>query len=263
MNKKKEIPIVVKEKVVKKKIKIDNSDLDLVDWSNFTLIKIIEEGVCGGKVCCISVMYTGKKYIIKEMRESMNYGKDYILIDTCKKAFGLQDMNMVRILSDKGQLKIDPTGKSYVNNVQIGDKKCVYCMMDYWENIGDLGKNKNMLDDIDVKKESIKIRLFDGLFRSSDNILRNILVNDTGSLLSIDEGDIYGKRTNVFNKNDWHKSNCSQYEFKVVLDDLLSNENEKLEIVKKQMMYYEFSNEIYDIFENRFKNYREIVMNEL
>ena len=136
-------------------------------------------------------------------------------------------------------------------------------MMDYWENIGDLGKNKNMLDDIDVKKESIKIRLFDGLFRSSDNILRNILVNDTGSLLSIDEGDIYGKRAKVFNKNDWHKSNCSPYEFKVVLDDLLSNENEKLEIVKKQMMYYEFSNEIYDMFENRFKNYREIVMNEL
>ena len=252
-----------KPKVVPSNPFLKNYWLNKIPWREFSDVKVIEEGVCGGKVCCISVMYTGKKYIIKEMRESMNYGKDYILIDTCKKAFGLQDMNMVRILSDKGQLKIDTTSKSYVNNVQIGDKKCVYCMMDYWENIGDLGKNKNMLDDIDVKKESIKIRLFDGLFRSSDNILRNILVNDTGSLLSIDEGDIYGKRAKVFNKNDWHKSNCSPYEFKVVLDDLLSNENEKLEIVKKQMMYYEFSNEIYDMFENRFKNYREIVMNEL
>ena len=42
-----------------------------------------------------------------------------------------------------------------------------------------------------VKKEALKIRLFDGLFRSSDNIPRNILVNDMNELLSIDEGDIF------------------------------------------------------------------------
>ena len=52
-------------------------------------------------------------------------------------------------------------------------------------------------------KESMKIRLFDGLFRRKDNILRNILVNSDGVVLSIDEGDIYGKIKLVFNKNDW------------------------------------------------------------
>ena len=40
----------------------------------------------------------------------------------------------------------------------------------------------------------MKIRLFDGLFMSSDNILKNILVNEYGDLLSIDEGDLFGKR---------------------------------------------------------------------
>ena len=81
----------------------------------------------------------------KYFPEHLSYN-NYILIDKCKKVFGLQDMNMVRILSDKGQLKIDPTKKSYVNNVKIGDKNCVYCMMDYFENIGDLGKNKDMMN---------------------------------------------------------------------------------------------------------------------
>jgi len=207
-------------------------------------------------------MYKGKKYMLKEMRESMNYGRDYILIDKCKKVFGLQDMNMVRILSDKGQLKIDPKGRSYVNNVKVGEKECVYCMMDYWENMGDLGKNKDMMDDVSVKKESLKIRLFDGLFRSSDNILRNILVNEVGSLLSIDEGDIYGKRQKIFNKTDWHKKNCSNEELADVLHDILSNADEKLKVVKEQMKYYEFSDDIYKIFEERFKGYSEIVGTE-
>ena len=38
-------------------------------------------------------------------------------------------------------------------------------MMDYWRNIGDLGKHKHVMSDELVKKEALKIRLFDGLFR--------------------------------------------------------------------------------------------------
>ena len=52
----------------------------------------------------------------------------------------------------------------------------IYCIMDYFENIGDLGKNKNLLNMEYIRKEMWKIRLYDGLFRSSDNILRNILM---------------------------------------------------------------------------------------
>ena len=49
-------------------------------------------------------------------------------------------------------MKIDQKKKSYVNNVKIGEKECIYCMMEYWDNIGDLGKNKQMLENETVKK---------------------------------------------------------------------------------------------------------------
>jgi hypothetical protein len=241
--------------------RITNDKLEFIDWSEFSDIDIIEEGVCGGKVCCISVMYKESKYILKEMRASMNYGKDYILIDQCKRIFGLRDMNMKRIKSNKGQLKIDPSKISFVNNVKIGDKECIYCMMDYWENIGDLGKHKDYMKDESVKKEALKIRLFDGLFRSSDNILRNILVNTKGELLSIDEGDIFGKRINIFNKNDYLRDNCSKELITEVLDELLSDEHNKMAYVKDRFRTYGFKN--YGKFVTRWSLYKLIVFDEL
>lgn len=255
---------VVNKIVVKKEEEVVANDIvESIDWQNFSEVKVLEDGVCGGKVCCISVVYEGKKFILKEMGQSMNYGKDYILVDACKGVFGLRHMNMIRIKSNQGQLKVDPTKKSYVNNVKIGPKDCTYCMMNYWTNIGDLGKNKDKLDSESVKYESLKIRLFDGLFRSSDNILRNILVNEEGELLSIDEGDIYGKRANIFNKNDYTKQTSSKELVDTVLDDLLSNESDKLSVVQKNFELYGFTSSMYDEFETRLKGYRGIVMEEL
>ena len=97
----------------------------------------------------------------------------------------------------------DKKKKTFVGNWKWGEREVVYCVMDDFENVGDLGKNKGFLERDEVFMESLKIRLYDGLFRSSDNILRNILVDSDGVVLSIDEGDIYGKRKLVFNKNDW------------------------------------------------------------
>ena len=251
-----------KLKKKKKHKKVSKQEIiETIDWKEFTEVNILEEGVCGGKVCCISVMYKGSKYILKEMRESMNFGLDYILIDKCKKYFGLKDMNMKRIKSNKGQLKIDPTRKSYVGNVVIGDKQCIYCMMDYWPNIGDLGKHKEVMEDIAVKQEALKIRLFDGLFRSSDNIPRNILVNDKNELLSIDEGDIFGKREKIFNKNDWFTKpeNCSLIFIESVIDELVKID--KLTKIKKLFEYYQFMN--FDEFKLRYETYKKIVMTEL
>ena len=232
---------------------------EFISWSNFTDVQVLEDGVCGGKVCCISVMYNDKKYILKEMKESMNYGKDYLLVDRCKKYFGLKDMNMKRIFSDKGQVKIDTSKQSYVGNVRIEDKYCVYCMMDYWENVGDLGKNKLFLEDPKVKKECLTIRLFDGIFRSSDNILRNILVNDKGELLSIDEGDIFGKRHTIFNKHDWCKKNCSEELFQEVLQELMHQKHRKIVQISKEMIRLNlYSREFF----HRFNHYQSIVDNE-
>jgi len=119
-----------------------------------------------------------------------------------------------------------------------------------------------MLDE-SVKREALKIRLFDGLFRSSDNIPRNILVNDMNELLSIDEGDIFGKREKVFNKHDWFikPENCDKQLFNDVLDELLSDSFRKLKDVEKLFKYYQFMN--FDEFKERFTDYREIIMSEL
>lgn len=251
----------LKEKKVTNK-KPPKSQIEFIDWDMFSEVTIIEEGVCGGKVCCISVMYQGSRYILKEMKKSMNYGLDYILIDKCKPLFQLQDMNMKRIKSNRGQLKLDPTKKSFVGNVIIGDKECIYCMMDYWEHIGDLGKHKYVMKDESVKRQALKIRLFDGLFRSSDNILRNILVNQSHELLSIDEGDIFGKRAKIFNKTDWF-TKPENYSKELVIDvinDLLSDIQDKLS--KIRILFRKYHCMHYEEFKTRFTNYQDIVLSE-
>ena len=45
------------------------SDPEFISWSEFTDVDILEDGVCGGKVCCISVRYKDKRYILKEMKD--------------------------------------------------------------------------------------------------------------------------------------------------------------------------------------------------
>jgi hypothetical protein len=131
-------------------------------------------------------------------------------------------------------------------------------MMDYWDNIGDLGKNKDKLKDIKVVEECLKIRYFDGLFRSSDNILRNILVNEDGELLSIDEGDIFGKRKYILNMNsDWCRISCDKVLVDKVINYFIENK-EMLKIkVKEVMIKYDFDKS--KEFNERIDNYKDIV----
>ena len=98
-----------------------------------------------------------------------------MLVEMFKKEFGIKELGMKRIKSNRGLEVVDKKKKSFVGNWKLGDREVVYCMMDDFENVGDLGKNKGFLERDGVFKESMKIRLFDGLFRSSDNILRNIV----------------------------------------------------------------------------------------
>lgn len=242
--------------------KVLEENLDKISFSEFTNVKILEDGVCGGKVPCLDIMYGGKRYILKQMCESMNNGRDYIFMDKCKTYFDLWDMNMKRIICNKKLVRKDLKIKTFVNNTSFADEDSVYCMMSYFENIGDLGKNKDYLKDDFVIKECLKIRLFDGLFRSSDNIIRNILVNRDGELLSIDEGDIFGKRMNIFNKHEWiSPKNISKETLDEVLEDILSEKDMKIKMITKRMHEYGFSDKI-DEFKSRFNNYKTIVMNE-
>ena len=244
----------------------DESKLEFIDWSRFTNIRVLEEGVCGLKVCCVMVELDGKEYVLKEMRKSFNYGKDYILVDSLKSKFGLRDMKMRRIRSNRGLVVKDKAKKSFVGNWQWAERDVVYCIMGLFKNLGDLGKNKGFLEDISVVRECFKIRLFDGLFCSSDNILRNILVNEGGELLSIDEGDIYGKRTRIFNKTDWcvkwyRANNWSGME---MVNEILEEFNvmDKIGMVKERMEYIGFGDKVTNMVE-RFGNYRKVVFGEL
>ena len=171
-------------------------------------------------------------------------------------------MNMQRVVCDKKLVRKDTKIKTFVGNTSFSDDVSIYCIMDYFENIGDLGKNKDYLKDESILKECLKIRLFDGLFRSSDNILRNILIDKDGSLLSIDEGDIYGKRDRIFNHNEYCcKKNISDDILNDVIEDILSEKDMKIKLIEKKMNEYGFQKFIPE-FLDRFNDYRKIVMSE-
>lgn len=253
-----------KEKKEKDKNDLE-SKLKFIDWSEFKLVKVIEEGVCCGKMCCMIIEYQSKRYILKEMNgKCMNYGRDYMFIDNIKSLFDIKSIGMMRIRCNKGLLKKDKKKKTFVRNWEIGEKDCVYCIMNEFSNIGDLGKNKEKLCNREIIKELYKIRLFDGLFRSSDNILRNILVNDAGILLSIDEGDIFGKRSAIFNKNDWcvKEKDKNMDLINEVLEEMLDNFDYKKDKIIKMLDIFGFSDKI-DEFNDRYKRYKEIVLQEL
>ena len=245
----------------KKEAKKKNK-LKRLSFNDFSELKVLEEGVCGGKVPCLDIIYKGKRYILKQMSESMNYGKDYIFMDECKSIFNLWSMNMERVVCDKKLIRKDLKIKTFVGNTSFSDEEATYCKMDYFDNIGDLGKNKDFLKDERILKECIKIRLFDGLFRSSDNNMRNILIDKAGELLSIDEGDIYGKRDLIFNHNDWcQKKNISDNILNEVINNILSEKDMKIKLIEKKMNEYGFSDKI-DEFKTRFNDYKNIIISE-
>ena len=243
---------------------VDEKKLELVPWSKFSEVKVLEDGVCGLKVCCIKVVYEGSNFILKEMRPSFRLGRDYMIVDGLKEAFGVRDLKMRRIRSDKGLEVVDKSKKSFVGNWKLSEREVVYCMMEEFENVGDLGKNKQFLEDDSVFREALKIRLYDGLFRSSDNILRNILVNSGGELLSIDEGDIYGKRTKIFNKKDWFLKKEVVEKTRAMATEIVEEWklDEKKEIVERELERWGFKDKISEMKE-RFQKFATIVSDEL
>lgn len=261
-----EVAVVVEEDAVVEDIVVEKDEYDFIDFKEFEVVKVIVEGVCGMKICCMIVRKGGELFVLKEMKKSFNYGRDCLFMDSIKKEFGILDLKMKLIKSNSGLEVVNKSIKSWKNNYCFGERSVVYCMMKFYENIGDLGKNKNILDDssaVDKLHSMLTIRLFDGLFRCSDNILRNILVLVDGTLLSIDENDIFGKRLCVFNKNDlcvkngWCKANYNR-----VIDELLGeNKEEKKRKIIKYLTEYGFSDKVEE-FIYRWDNYKEIICKE-
>ena len=264
VEKKEVVKEVVEKKPAKKRVKVEVNmgGMKRIQWADVSDVHVIEEGVCGGKVPCIVVTYGGKRHVLKMFGKSMNYGADYITVDKAKSLFGLRDMNMERVVCDKEIVRKDKAIKTFVKNWDFVEKDAVYCMMEYWDNVGDLGKNKGYLKDESVVRECMKIRLVDGLFRSSDNIMRNVLVNTEGELLSIDEGDLFGKRSLIFNKRgDWCKKNVSKELLKDIVEEVLQNAGEKKERICELLNLYGLDHHSKE-FGDRFDKYEEIVMSE-
>jgi len=256
---------VVKEKVVKEKIMTLNFE------ENFKVVKVFDEGVCGMKKPCVLVenkKNVGELLVIKLMSKTLNYGLDYMFVDSLKEEFGLKSLEMQRIKSNLCFSLVDKSKKNFYRNwkLETGGTNEVYCVMKYFENIGDLIGNKELLEDAKVVEEMLKIRLFDGLFRSSDNNLRNIIVLKDETLLSIDEGDIFGKRKNVFEKGDWCKKSkwCTENIDRIIEEFIYGKDKKgRLAIILEKMKEFDFSNEKIKECEERFNNYKEIIKAEI
>lgn len=232
-------------------------------YESFRVVNMIHEGVCGMKKPCIIVedLRNKETFVIKEMSVSgMKKGLDYLFVDSLKKDFGLIDLKMERFKSLVGIVLKDKNIRQYKNNCELGNLKepVYFCKMKFIPNHGDLSK-KDVLSNIDVKKQMLTIRLFDGLFRSSDNNMRNILIGENNTLISIDEGDIFGKRKIIFEKNDWcKKDEWCRNNIEDVIKNCIFGEGRK-ELVINKLNEYGYPNEMVSEFTNRYNNYVNIV----
>jgi len=224
--------------------------LEVVEGIDEEKIKLCTEKTCGNKVMCFE--YEGK--IWKEGRKSMNYNRDYCVLDECKEVFGLEKIGMKRVLSYFRIEKIDKSKKIWVNNWhKVKDKKpVVYCVMDKVNPGIEIGKKKEMLKNRKILKEFVKIGVFRGIFRVSDFNGRNVLIKDGDKLVSIDEGDI-GKRVSILGgRAKWLVKMLNRD--KSIINEILNELDGHLEKVIKKMVEYKFNDELCGEVLNNWKN---------
>lgn len=240
-------------------IEINEIKIDVND------IQLITENVCSGKLPCGYVTINDEDKVIKPMTKGLNHGLDYLFMDKLKSLFGLNDLGieLCKIHGKTLKMKRDTLGRTYT--WEDNEEGQVIAIMKKINVKNDLGKLKKLLQDESKFKEMLKIRLFNGLFRSSDNILRNILVDDNDELWAIDENDIFGKRKTVFNKKEPVKRSefLTVETIEKIIEDFdlktheqtIQNEIEKYFPEKCQM----FNDEL----KERMCNYKQIVLKEL
>jgi len=219
------------------------ASLEFIDQSKFDPeeIHLCLATTCGNKAMCFE--YNG--FIWKEGRETMNYNRDYQCVDNCKLIFGLNPINMERILSNFTIQKVDKADKYWKDNWQkvITESKVVYCRMRKVGESEELQKyKKRVKTEGGTLTELLKIAIFRGIFRVSDFNLKNVLV-DGKNLVSIDEGDI-GRRIHIIGgRNKWlvAEFNKNIGLCKRVLADINSNKEKKLGFIKREMKVFKFT----------------------
>ena len=257
-------------------------DLKFVDGLNIQKEKLIlcSDTTCGNKVMCFE--YEGK--IWKESRKSMNYNRDYCVLDDCKEMFGLRKIGMKRVISNFRIEKSDRTKKSWKDNwkmVSWGTTgkdnkdlkvKVVYCVMNKVVHCNskvplEVGKIKHSFKDGHCRrhlKEFVKIGVFRGIFRVSDFNGRNVLVGCEKSYLpqyfvSIDEGEM-GCRVDILGRREkWlvKALNMDKTIIKEIMSELFSVELpfvKSMEFISEKMREYKFSYEMVKEVSRNFKN---------
>ena len=236
----------------------DEKEMRFVDGSGIKEeeIRICMEKTCGNKVMCFE--YNGQ--IWKESRKSFEYNKDYELVDSCKEMFGLKKIGMERIESNFRIEKIEKKKSEWPGNwrkVMTGDEKIVYCLMRKIGDGGNFSENKDkkkLLENQEVLKEIAKIAMFRGIFRVTDFNLRNILIDDHGSLVSIDEGDI-GKRKSIFGgREKWLKKHLTSAILTEAYSDIWNDHWGKKAEICKLMKKFGYSEETIDQVELNYDN---------
>lgn len=207
---------------------------------------MITEGVCGGKLPCF---YVGDRCY------KTFAGNDYAYVDAQKVYFGLNRLNVTVTTMNH---RLTRTGKK---RYEFVDGRQKYYSMDRIDVACDLGRRKKMLETYEVFEEMLKIRLFNGLFATSDNILRNILVDVHDRLYAIDENDVFGKRKKIFNAKEPIKR--SPFFNRNVLDKILNAfDLERLKpILLKNLIEWNLDKHV-EALARRIDDYRDICASE-
>jgi hypothetical protein len=209
--------------------------------------RLLTDGVCGRKLPCVDI---GTK-ILKQVKDL-----DYLFVNSQKARFGIRDFKMKMVHSDR---KLVSVGRK---QYEWQPGTALFCVMEKIDHKGDLGKQKHLLENETKFDEMIAIRLFNGLFNTSDNILRNILVDHQDNFYTIDEHDLLGSRKSVFNKTEPIKKSRFFTWNKVQRLIKAMKIKEKIEDIINDMVQYGFEHKI-DQFKQRANNYEEIVMVEM
>ena len=214
---------------------------------------------CGNKAMCFFAEYKGKRICLKEGRKSMNYNRDYIVVDNLKHWFGLNDLKMRRIKMDKVSRKKDKAMDTWDDNTEWVDAPdTVYSMMDRIEGATRLSWKKEKIN----MKELVKIGLFRGIFRVTDFNLCNVLTNEAGEHWSVDEHQI-GVRKKIFGKKCGWVKNITREMVDEALEDLMEHSEMKMIKIRDKLKHYRFTDKMIECCERNYIHLKADVYNEM
>tara|TARA_Y100000588_G_scaffold369943_1_gene439488 strand:+ start:712 stop:2385 length:1674 start_codon:yes stop_codon:yes gene_type:complete len=250
--------IAGKTKGIKKKCDDLEEGLETIDFKDLINLEPCMIRTCGNKAMCFFAEYKGKQICLKEGRKSMNYNRDYIVVDSLKKLFGLRDLGMTRVKMDKVSKKKDKALDMWEGNTEwLDEKGTVYSMMNR-VNGERLSWNKERIN----MSELVKIGLFRGIFRVTDFNLTNVLGDEDGNLWSIDEHQI-GVKKNIFGKKCGWVKDITKEIVDEALENLMENFEVKVRKIVEKMTHYKFKKELIVLCGKNYKNLKKRVYKEM